>query len=116
MQSTYFVIAIILLFTLTLQIEHPLVQRLGVIAAIALLFGLLFLINRRTEEMKQNEFTLRKTSEELSEAMERKDYIDSIIKSMVDSLIVTDDQGQTDVMYGVVMTEIPRSWDTFLLC
>jgi len=66
MQASTIILAIVILVILVTNIVEPLFQRLGTIGIIALLLILVFLINRRTDEMIQSEHKVRELNEELS--------------------------------------------------
>jgi len=65
MQASTIILAIVILVILVTNIVEPLFQRLGTIGIIALLLMLVFLINRRTDEMIQSERKVRELNEEL---------------------------------------------------
>ncbi|MBI4680695.1 MAG: hypothetical protein HY753_05685, partial [Nitrospirae bacterium] len=85
---------IIIFFVSVLNVSNPAFQRFGTVVIIGLSLFLLILINRRTEEMKRNEYHMKNLDKDLSISLEHKEYIDNIIRSMIDTLIVTDEKGK----------------------
>lgn len=94
MQASSVIFLIIILFVLVLNVSNPAFQRFGILIIIGLSLFLLIMINRRTEEMKRNEYSIKNLAEDLSISLEQKEYIASIISSMIDTLIVTDENGK----------------------
>ena len=65
MQSSAIVIFSIILFVVSVNVSFPFIQRLSTVSAIISLIFFLFIINKRTNEMKQNEYSLNKANERL---------------------------------------------------
>jgi PAS domain S-box-containing protein len=65
MQSSAIVIFSIILFVVSVNVSFPFIQRLSTVSAIISLIFLLVIINKRTDEMKQSEYSLNKTNEKL---------------------------------------------------
>ncbi len=65
MQSSAIVIFSIILFVVSVNVSIPFIQRLSTVSAIISLIFLLVIINKRTNEMKQSEYSLNKTNEKL---------------------------------------------------
>jgi PAS domain S-box-containing protein len=65
MQSSAIVIFSILLFVVSVNVSFPFIQRFSTVSAIISLIFLLVIINKRTDEMKQSEYSLNKTNEKL---------------------------------------------------
>ena len=65
MQSSAIVIFSIILFVVSVNVSFPFIQRFSTVSAIMSLIFLLVIINKRTDEMKQSEYSLNKTNEKL---------------------------------------------------
>jgi signal transduction histidine kinase/DNA-binding response OmpR family regulator len=70
-QASIAILAVAVLFILVTNIPNALVLRSGTVGIIALLVGLLWMINRRTDEMKHNEHQLKGLNEALKTSNER---------------------------------------------
>ena len=101
MQASGFILAILLLILIVSTVEHPVLQRTGMVLIIALLLSFLVVINKRTDEMKQTENQLRTMNLQLKEEIaerslveqalhESKDRLNNIWNSIPSGIVIVD--------------------------
>lgn len=95
-RSSSLLFLVIILIVLALSISNPLFQRITVVTTIGLLLLVGILVNRKTEESVHNEYSLNSVKDNLLTALKHKNYINKIMTSMVDALVVTDSVGKIE--------------------